>query len=58
MSKKEEKENGWYGRSLDNYKQIQAKVANDRGVGDKLRNAKTLTEAKKIVFGYKKKNTR
>lgn len=48
----------WLGRSLDNYKSMHARTAESRGVGEQLRSAKTLTQARKIVFGYKKKNTR
>lgn len=48
----------WLGRSLENYKDIHAKAAADKGVGEELKNAKTLTKARKIVFGYKKKNTK
>lgn len=48
----------WLGRSLANYKQMQAKVAESKGVLDALMNAKTLTQARKIVYGTKKGNTR
>jgi hypothetical protein len=48
----------WLGRSLDNYKSMHAAEAATRGVGEKLKAAKTLTEARKIVFGYKKRNTK
>lgn len=51
-------EYNWLGRSLDNYKDMHAKTAADKGVTAELRAAKTLTQARKIVFGYKKKNTR
>ena len=44
-----------FARSLDAYKQQQANVAKDRGVLDKLMNARTLTEARKIVYGTKSK---
>lgn len=48
----------WFGRSLDNYKKMQSKAAASNGVTEQLRNAKTLTEARKIVYGLKKKNTK
>lgn len=47
----------WAGRNLDNYKQMQAKVAASKGVSKELRDAKTLTQARKIVYGYKRGNT-
>lgn len=43
------------GRSLENYKQQQRKVAEDRGVLDQLMRATTLTQARKIVYGAKQK---
>lgn len=48
----------WLGRSLSNYKQMQAKVAESKGVLDALMSAKTLTQARKVVYGTKKGNTR
>lgn len=48
----------WFGRNLENYKQMQSKVAESKGVLDALMNAKTLTQARKIVYGHKKGNTR
>lgn len=48
----------WFGRSLENYKKMQSKAAASNGVTEQLRNAKTLTEARKIVYGLKKKNTK
>lgn len=48
-------ESKWYGRSLDNYKKMQAKVAASNGVGEQLKNATTLTQARKIVYGVKGK---
>lgn len=44
-----------FARSLENYKQQQANVAKDKGVLDKLMNARTLSEARKIVYGAKSK---
>jgi len=55
MSKVEYK---WLGRSLNNYKSMHTPTAKDKGVLKELMNAKTLTQARKIVFGYKKKNSR
>lgn len=46
----------WLGRSLENYKSMHAAGAESKGVADKLRQAKTLTEARKIMFGYKRGN--
>jgi hypothetical protein len=48
----------WLGRSLDNYKAMHAKTAADKGLTNELKAAKTLTQARKILWGYKKKNTR
>ncbi len=48
----------YLGRSLSGYKTTQKAVAEARGVGEKLAAAKTLTEARKIVYGYKKGHTR
>ena len=48
----------WVGRSLDNYKAMHEKTAKDKGVAHELANAKTLTQAKKIVYGHKKGQTR
>ena len=45
----------WLGRSLDNYKKLQAKVAAQKGVTEQLKNARTLTEARKICYGVKAK---
>ena len=59
MNKKpEERKSTWIGRSLENYKIMHGAAARQKGVMDKLFSAKTLTEARKVVFGYKKKNTR
>lgn len=48
----------YLGRSLENYKQMQAKVAASKGVPEQLKASKTLTEARKIVYGYKKSNAK
>jgi hypothetical protein len=45
----------WLGRSLRNYKAMHHATARDKGVGEAFREAKTLTEAKKILFGVKGK---
>lgn len=44
----------WLGRSLDNYKQMHMQVAKSKGVSEQLQNCSTLTQARKIVYGYKK----
>lgn len=46
-------EYNWLGRSLSNYKSQQADIARKKGVGAQLQNAKTLTEARKIIYGVK-----
>jgi hypothetical protein len=38
-------------RSLSNYKEQHEKTAKERKVGDAFKAARTLTEAKKILFG-------
>lgn len=59
MSKEDFKvvESTWLGRSLTNYKQLHAGRAEDRGVGRTFQNAKTLTEARKLLFGTKRGQT-
>lgn len=47
-------ESNWIGRSLTNYKAQQEKVARSRGTLTELQNAKTLTQARKAVYGLKK----
>lgn len=44
-----------FSRSLESYKQQQANLAKDKGVLDRLMNASTLSEARKIVYGTKSK---
>jgi hypothetical protein len=44
-----------FARSLESYKQQQRKVAEDKGVLERLMRATTLTEARKIVYGAKTK---
>lgn len=51
-------ESSWIGRSLTNYKAIHADKAKKKGVQDAFEAAKTLTQARKILFGVKKGNDR
>lgn len=53
---KEVKESTWIGRSLENYKKLHEKGAKLKGCNEALQAAKSLTIARRIVFGYKKKN--
>lgn len=46
----------WLGRSLSNYKKQQSHVAENKGVLRELQNAKTLTDARRIVYGSKGKS--
>jgi len=48
----------WLGRSLSNYKSMHASTAKSKGVGPAFEAAKTLTQARKVLFGYKKGMTR
>ena len=48
----------WLGRSLTNYKSMHSKTADSKGVGEQFRAARTLTQARKILFGFKKGNAR
>lgn len=52
----EGKKNNWLGRNLNSYKSMQSNVARKKGCYEELMRASTLTEARKIVYGYKKKN--
>lgn len=45
-------------RSLENYKQMHVKTAESKGCLDLFMKARTLTEARKILFGVKKGATR
>ena len=45
----------WLGRNLANYKQQHAETARKKGVFERLYTARTLTEARNIVFGTKQK---
>jgi hypothetical protein len=45
----------WLGRSLKNYKAMHYATARDKGVFEEFRTARTITEAKKILFGVKGK---
>ncbi len=49
-------ESKWFGRSLDNYKIMQAKVAASKGLTKELQACRTLTQAKKLLFGLKSGN--
>ncbi len=49
-------ESTWNGRSLSNYKIMHKATAEKKGVLNQLLAAKTLTEARKILFGYKRGN--
>ena len=51
-------ENGWLGRSLDNYKQMHRKSAESRGNLKEFLAATTLTQARKLAFGMKRGNTK
>lgn len=48
----------WCGRSLTNYKEMHKETARKKGVEAALQNARTLTQAKKALFGIKKGATR
>jgi len=47
--------NNWYGRSLENYKAMHMKNAQAKKVGVAFAGAVTLTKARKILWGEKKK---
>lgn len=51
-------EGNWIGRSLENYKSQHSSTAERKGVGAELKSAKTLTEARKIVYGHKRSNSK
>jgi hypothetical protein len=48
----------WAGRSLPNYKAMHASLAKSKGVSKEFEAARTLTQARKILFGYKKGQAR
>lgn len=48
----------WLGRSLDNYKRMHRNTVEKKGVIEAFTGAKTLTQAKKILFGYKRGNSK
>jgi hypothetical protein len=48
----------WTGRSLSNYKAMHEGTAKGKGVGAQLQAARTLTQARKILFGVKAKQSR
>ena len=43
-------------QSLENYKQLQSKIAKSKGKYQDLMDAKTLTQARKAVYGSKEKS--
>lgn len=45
-------------RSLPNYKKMHEKTASNKGIAKEFQEAKTLTEARKILFGEKKGSRR
>lgn len=58
MKKVEVSDWTWLGRSLSNYKSMHESLAKQKGVLRDFMEASTLTRAKKILFGYKRKNTK
>jgi len=44
----------WFGRSLDNYKNLHRGAAEARGNGKAFERATTVTEARKLAFGTKR----
>jgi hypothetical protein len=58
MQKNYGSSNSWLGRSLENYKKLQSKVAERKGLTRELRDAPTLTAARKLLFGIKKGSTK
>jgi hypothetical protein len=45
-------------RSLENYKELHKALAEAKGILDRLLKAQTLTEARKVLFGEKKKGAK
>lgn len=62
MNKKDDNfykpESTWAGRSLENYKKLHINAAKDKGNEKEFLAAKTLTAARKLAFGLKKRNSR
>lgn len=58
MKKVEVSDWTWLGRSLSNYKDMHVELAKQKGVLRDFMEASTLTRARKILFGYKRKNTK
>lgn len=58
LDDKHKSQSSWAGRSLPNYKAMHRVTAEKKGLSREFENARTLTEAKKILWGYKKKNQR
>lgn len=48
----------WLGRSLKNYKEIHTPTARSKGCLERFLAAPTLTQARKILFGHKKRNSK
>ncbi len=48
-------ENRWQGRSLESYKEMHEKTAKEKGVHEQFMRCKTLTQARKVLFGEKTK---
>ena len=51
-------ETGWKGRSLENYKEMHKQTAKDKKCYERFMACRTLTEARKVLFGVKVKNTK
>jgi len=45
----------WKGRDLENYKEMHQETAKKNGVLDQFMKCKTLTQARKVLFGDKPK---
>jgi len=45
-------------KRLENYKLMHQNTSKDKNCFKEFMNSKTLTEARKILWGYKKKNSR
>ena len=51
-------EGSGYGRSLENYKSMHTKTAENKGCKEEFLACKTLTQARKVLFGMKKGQTK
>ena len=47
--------NNWLGRSLENYKAQHSKTAQDKKVSDQFQAARSLTVARRVLWGVKSK---